>query len=184
MNSFLKKTVVLIAGLPYSGKTAIIQSLGKRLSGKVIYVDEIFRDLVLEEDVCLERWLEEGPRLVEQIIEIIRNSIEQRIYVEVGIMQTKHRETLINWIKDHNYRHILILLQCISKNMIYQRQQIRAEKLAKSFDKLKIAIGMEELYGPISAAFESPVDEEEVHTINTAEPIENNIEEICRLLLE
>lgn len=184
MNSNSKQTVVLFSGLPYSGKTAIIQRLLKRLPGEAIYVDGIFRDIVSEEDVCLERWLEEGPRLVEGIIEHITNTDESYIYMEVGIMQAKHRGKLMHWTRNSNYHLLPILLQCESRKAIAQRQQARAEKLAWQPEKLKIAIDLDELYGPILAAFDEIMDREGYYTINTAESIEKNVEEICRFILD
>ena len=180
MNSDSKQTVVLFSGLPYSGKTAIIYRLLKKLQGKAIYIDGLFRDIVSEEDVCLERWLEEGPRLVEGIIELITNTEESRIYVEVGIMQAKHRGKLMHWIRNSNYHLVPILLQCESKQAIQQRQQARAQKIAGQPEKLKIAIDLDELYGPIYAAFDEIMDREGYYTINTAEPIEKNVGEICQ----
>lgn len=183
MNSEFKQTVVIFSGLPYSGKTAIIQGLLKGLPGEAIYVDGIFRDIVTEEEVCLERWLEEGFRLVEGIIECIANAEKSPICVEVGIMQTKHRGRLMQWIRDENYHLVPILLQCESKKAVQQRQEARARSIAAQPEKLKIAIDLEELYGPISAAFDEIMEWEGYHTINTNAPIEKNLEEITRLIL-
>ena len=182
LNTESKKTVVIFSGLPYSGKTAIIHRLLEGLPGEAIYVDGLFRDIVSEKEVCLERWLEEGPRLVEGIIERIANTENSRIYIEVGIMQAKHRGKLMHWVLNSNYRLIPILLQCESKKVIRQRQQARAQKLAIQPEKLKIAIDLDELYGPISAAFDEIMEWEGYHTIDTTSPIEKNVEEICRLI--
>ncbi len=184
MNSDSKQTVVLFSGLPYSGKTAIIHRLLKRLPGKAIYIDGLFRDIVSEEDVCLERWLEEGPRLIEGIIEFITNTEESRIYVELGIMQAKHRGKLMHWIQNSNYHLVPILLQCESKKAIQERQHARAQKLARQPEKLKIAIDLDELYGPIHAAFDEIMDGEGYYTIDTAGSIEKSMEEICLLILD
>jgi len=183
MNSDAKQAVVLFSGLPYSGKTAIIHRLLKRLPGRAIYIDGLFRDFVSEEDVCLERWLEEGPRFVERIIELIGNTQESRIYVELGIMQAKHRGELMYWIRNSNYHLIPILLQCESRKAIQQRQQARAQKLASQPEKLKIAIDLDELYGPIHAAFDEVSDGEGYYTIDTTGSIEKSLEEICQLIL-
>jgi hypothetical protein len=183
MNSDSKQTVVLFSGLPYSGKTAIIQRLLERLPGEAVYVDGIFRDIVSEEEVCLERWLEEGPHLIEGIIEQITNTDESYIYVEVGIMQAKHRGKLMQWARSGNYHLLPILLQCESMEVVAQRQHARAQKLARQPEKLKIAIELDELYGPILTAFDKIMDEEGYYTINTAEPIEKNVEEICQHIL-
>ena len=182
MNPDPKQTVVLFSGLPYSGKTAIIQRLLRRLPGKAIYIDGIFRDIVSEEDVCLERWLEEGPRLVEGITDLITSAEEAFIYVEVGILPSKHRMNLMQWIRNNNYHLVPILLQCESRRAIEQRQQARAQALASQPEKLKIAIDLDELYGPILAAFDKIMDSEGYYTINTAESIEKNVEEICVLI--
>jgi len=183
MNTESKKTVVLFSGLPYSGKTAIIHRLLEGLPGEAIYVDGIFRDIVSEEEVCLERWLEKGPRLVEGIIECITNAEKSPIYVEVGIMQAKHRGKLMHWVRNGNYHLVPILLQCESKKAVQQRQQARARALAAQPEKLKIAIDLDELYGPINAAFDEIMDWEGYHTIDTNAPIEKNVEEICRLIV-
>jgi hypothetical protein len=176
------QTVVLVAGLPYSGKTAIIEHLQKKMPGKAIYIDSVFREFVPEEGVCLQRWLAEGIRLVDRIIEAIGKASESQIYVEMGILQPQHRNRLMLWIRRSGYRLVPILLQCESKDAIRERQAKRAQSLASQPDKLKIAIDLEELYGPISAAFRKPVDGEGFHVIDTAEAIEDNVKELCRLI--
>jgi len=182
MNAESKRTVVLFSGLPYSGKTAIIHWLLEGLPGKAIYVDAIFRDIVSEEEVCLERWLEEGPRLVDGIIELINSTEKSCIYVEVGIMQAKHRGRLMQWVRNSNFNFIPILLQCESKEAVQYRQQERARKLATQPEKLKIAIDLDELYGPIHDAFDTILDSEGYYKIDTNRPIENSVEEIRRLI--
>jgi hypothetical protein len=174
------QTVVLVAGLPYSGKTAIVEHLMQRLPGKPIYIDAVFRDFVEEKDVCLQRWLAEGTRLVDRIIESIGNAAEPFIYVEIGILQPAHRDGLMRWIRDNGYRLLPVLLECGSRDVVRERQARRALSLASRPDKLMIAIGMEELDGPISAAFKKPGDAEGFLRINTAEQIEDNVDEICR----
>lgn len=177
-----KQTVVIFSGLPYSGKTAIIQRLLKGLPGKAIYIDGLFRDIVSEQEVCLKRWLEEGPCLVEGIIELITRTEKPHIYVEVGILQAKHRGKLMQWIRNGNYHLLPILLLCESKKAVEQRQRARAKKLAAQPEKLKIAIDLDELYGPIHDAFDEIMDWEGYHTIDTDRPIEKSVEEICRLI--
>jgi cytidylate kinase len=183
MNAESEKTVVLFSGLPYTGKTAIIHRLLEGLPGEAIYVDGLFRDIVSEKEVCLERWLEEGPRLVDGIIAAIANAKKPLVYVELGIMQMKHRTKLMHWVRNSNYHLVPILLQCESRKAVRQRQQARARAIAAQPEKLKIAIDLDELYGPISAAFDEIMDWEGYHTIDTNAPIEINVEEICRLIL-
>ncbi len=183
MNHFCKKTVVVVAGLPYSGKTAIIKRLSEKLPGMTVFIDEIFRNFVLEEDISLELWLEEQSHLVESIIDRITRARESCIYVEIGILQTRYRKKLMHWILDNKYSLVPVLLQCESRTSIQHRQSERARTLAGKPDKLKIAIDLDELYGSISAAFEKPVKEEGFCLINTEESIEDNIEEILHLIL-
>ncbi len=182
MNCKAKQTVVIFSGLPYSGKTVIIQKLLERLPGQPIYVDGLFRNMVPEKDVCLDRWLEEGPRLVDGIIENISHTDASFIYIEVGIMQMKHRKRLMDWIRKGNYHLLPILLKCDSKNSVEKRQAEREEQIKIRPENLKIAIGLEELYGPISEAFDAIMEWEGYHIINTDKPIEENIDEICGLI--
>lgn len=182
MNRSGNKTVVLFSGLPYSGKTALIHKLLEKLDGEAIYVDGLFRDLVSEEEVCLERWLEEGPRLVDGITDRIARAAVSPIYVEVGILPARFREPLIRWIKDHGYRLIPVLLECESRDVVQRRQQARAAALGERPEKLKIAIDLDELYGPINAAFDEIQAGEGYHTIDTDAPIDQNVAEIARLI--
>jgi len=176
------KTVVVLAGLPYSGKTAIIQAMMKTLPGSGVFVDSVFRELVPESEVCLVRWLEEGPRLVEGMKHKIKNTSAAFVYVEIGILQRRYRNALTDWIVREGYRCVPIFLRCGSRDSIAKRQAARARALAACHDNLKIAIDLKELYGPISAAFEVPGDEEGYSAIDTSLRIEENVAEITALL--
>jgi len=172
------QTVVIVAGLPYSGKTAIIERLMRELPGRAIFIDAVFRDFVEEKDVCLERWLAEGTRLVDRIIDVIAAAAEPFVYVEIGILQPGHRDRLLAWARDNGRRVLPLLLECASREAVCGRQAVREEQLARQHDRLKIAIGMEELEGPITAAFVKPTDGEGFIRIDTSQPIEDNIREI------
>lgn len=174
------RTVVLVAGLPYSGKTAIIQRLRDRLPGEALFIDAIFRDFVPEHEVCLERWLAEGTELVSRIVRAIEQSDHPYIYVEMGILQPRHRRRLEDWLSANGYRVIPVLLECRSPEAVRARQAAREAELAAAHDRLKIAIGLEELYGPISDAFVRPGDDEGYLTVDTARPIEENVADIRR----
>jgi len=174
------QTVLLAAGLPYSGKTAIIERLLQRLPGEAVYIDAIFRDFVAEEDVSLQRWLAEGSHLVDRIIEAIESCAQPRIYVEIGILQPAHRDRLMRWIRSGGYRLVPVLLECGSKEAVRERQAKRALSLASQPDRLKIAIGIEELDGPISAAFERPGGDEGFLSLDTSGAIDDSVEAICR----
>lgn len=148
--------------------------------GEALYIDAIFRDFVPEEEVGLKRWLQEGDELVNRIIQAIGRSTAAYIYVEIGILQPRHRNRLAHWLRTNNYRVVPILLECRSEEAVAERQAQRATKLARMHDRLKIAIDLDELNGPIARAFVRPGDDDGFHTINTALPIEANIEDICR----
>jgi hypothetical protein len=180
MDSQRRTMVMLVAGLPYSGKTAIIKSLLERVPGKALYIDAIFRDFVEEKDVCLTRWLAEGTRLVDRIIQAIETSAEPTIYVEIGILQPAHRARLMDWVRSAGHVLVSVLLECRSREELRERQAARARSLAAQPDRLKIAIGLDELDGPISAAFVRPGDGEGFLVVNTAKPIADNVEQILQ----
>lgn len=176
-----EKTIVLVAGLPYSGKTAIIHGMMNTLPGAAIYIDSVFREFVPESEVCLVRWLQAGTELVERIQKKIENTNESIIYVEIGILQQQHRKSLSEWINHKQYHCIPILLNCSSEEAVAARQAMRAKELATNHNKLKIAIGLDELYGPISTAFQIPEEEEGYIPIDTSSRIEQNIAEISSI---
>jgi hypothetical protein len=180
MNARGRTTVMLMAGLPYSGKTAVIMGLLERLPGKALYIDAIFRDFVEEKDVCLKRWLAEGTRLVDRIIRAIEEAEEPVIYVEIGILQPVHRLRLMEWVKSAGHLLVPVLLECRSREEVRERQAARERSLAAQSDRLKIAIGLEELYGPISEAFMRPGDDEGFLIVDTTEPLADNVERILR----
>jgi hypothetical protein len=177
------QAIVVVAGLPYSGKTAIIERLMRDLPGKAVFIDAVFRDIVEEKDVCLERWLAEGTRLVDSIIDEIAAAAEPFVYVEIGILQPRHRDRLMAWARDHGRWVLPVLLECASRQAVCSRQAAREVQLARGHDRLKIAIGMDELEGPIRAAFVTPADGEGFLRIDTSQPIEENIREIRAALV-
>jgi hypothetical protein len=177
-----RRTVVVFSGLPYSGKTALILRLQQGWPGEAIYVDSHFRDIVSEDEVCLERWLEENPRLVDRMIGHIRGSDRARIYVEVGIMRRSERDRLIQWCRSAGFHVVPVLLECASRDAVARRQRARAEQLAVKPEKLKIAIDLDELYGPISAAFDPIEADEGYHRVDTCQPIEASIAQISGLM--
>ena len=177
-----KETVVLFSGLPYSGKTAIIHRLQEVLPGQAIYVDAHFRDIVSEDEVCLERWLKENPRLADRIIEHIRSVPAARYYVEVGIMRKQYRGRLLEWCRNAGYHVLPILLECNSREAVAARQRARALAMMVKPEKQKIAIDLDELYGPISSAFEKIEDAEGFHLVDTSKPIDVCVDKLVELV--
>lgn len=182
MSDVAQQTVVVFSGLPYSGKTAIIHRLKEVLPGEAVYVDVNFRDIVSEDEVCLERWLQENPILAERIIEHIRATPAERYYVEVGIMRKRYRERLLEWSRSAGYNVLPILLECNSREAVAARQLARAQALIVRPEKQKIAIDLDELHGPISDAFEEIEESEGYHVVDTCQPIEDNVMEIVALI--
>ncbi|MCZ7560357.1 MAG: ATP-binding protein [Burkholderiaceae bacterium] len=182
MSAPTRQTVVLFSGLPYTGKTAIIHRLQDVLPGEAIHVDVHFRDIVAEDEVCLKRWLEENPRLVDRIIEHMRSVPADRYYVEIGIMRKKHRRHLIEWSRSVGYDVLPVLLECHSREAIAARQEARMQALALSPEKQKIAIDLDELYGPIASAFEKIEASEGYHVVDTSKPIDVCVNRIVELI--
>lgn len=182
MSAPARQTVVLFSGLPYTGKTAIIHRLQDVLPGEAIHVDVHFRDIVAEDEVCLDRWLEENPRLVERIVDHIRSVPADRYYVEIGIMRKKHRRYLIEWSRNAGYDVLPVLLECHSRATIAARQEARMQALALSPEKQKIAIDLDELYGPIDSSFEKIEASEGYHVVDTSRPIDVCVNRIVKLI--
>lgn len=177
------QTVVVVAGLPYSGKTSIIESLLREVPGTAIYIDAVFREFVEEKDVCLENWLAHGDRLVDRIIEHIESTQASVVCIEIGILQSAHRRRLVTWIRSSGRSVSPILLECRSRDAVAQRISARMALLAREQDSRRIAIGMEELEGPITAAFQEPDDGEKFLRVDTSVPIAESIGMIRAALL-
>ena len=170
------KTILLFIGLPYTGKTALIQRSQKELPGLTVYADEIFTCTVPPADVSLNRWLKEGSYLVERIQSIIQSSDETRFYVELGIMQAGPRGNLIRWAEAENYRVIPLWLRCDDFEELCKRQRARVQEIGDGGRRgAKIDITLDELYQRICAAFEEPTAEEGFIIINTANRLEKSL---------
>ena len=176
------KTILLFVGLPYTGKTTLIQRMEQELDGKAIYVDKIFLRSVPPSEVSLNRWLEEGPRLVESICSIIRYSDETRFYVELGIMRARQRADLVRWAKAKGYRVLPLWLVCDDWQELGKRHLARVSEVGKGGRSgAKIEITLDELYQRIRAAFEEPMADEGFWVIDTAKSVQENVSRICQL---
>ena len=175
------KTVALFVGLPYSGKTALIERLLEVLPGEAIYVDQIFREIVPEDEICLERWLNEGARFIDRMVELADRSTERMIFVELGIMQRSHRTELTRRFAKRAFRIIPVLLECRSSEELRDRQHERQSALFERGDKRKISIGIDELLGPIRNAFEEPDDDENYSFVDTSLPIDDCVAQLERI---
>lgn len=182
MTEPVERTVVLFLGLPYTGKTALITRLLERLPGLAVYVDGIFRDIVSEEEICLDRWLAEGTAFVDRMESAVRESRYRVVYIELGIMQRVHRTALLRRLEAEGYRVIPLLLVCRSSEELARRQLARQQALDKRPDRLKIAIGLDELFGRIYQVFEPPDESEPFIPVDTSGTIDGSVETILELL--
>jgi hypothetical protein len=177
------KTTLLFIGLPYTGKTTLIQRIQGELPGKAIYADEIFSRLVPPSEISLNRWLEEGPHLVERICSTVQNASETRFYVELGIMRARERGDLIRRVEAEGHRVVLLWLQCDDLQELEKRHMAREQEIGKGKSSgAKIDITLDELYQRIRAAFEEPVADEGFWVINTEKHIQENVATICHLV--
>ena len=97
-----------------------------------------------------------------------------------GIMQRAFRTRIIDDLKTRAYRVVPLVLECESTEELARRQRTRAEALAGGPDKLKIAIGLEELFGRIHAVFEPPLADEPFLPVDTSGRIEESIAEVIK----
>jgi DNA polymerase III delta prime subunit len=177
------KIALLFIGLPYTGKTTLIQCLQRELPGEAIYADDIFTRCVPPSEISLNRWLEEGPHLVECICSIIRNSDETRFYVELGIMRARHRSNLVRWAEAEGYRVIPLWLRCDNWQELGKRHRARVQEIGEGGRSgAKIDITLDDLYRRIRAAFEEPTTGEGFWVINTERQIGENVSAIRQLV--
>ncbi len=177
------KTVVIFIGLPYTGKTTLIQRLQERCSGEAIYADAIFNEMTPPAETSLERWLQAGPRLVERIEALIQQSQARLFFVELGVMQAKPRTQLVRWCRDQGYVVIPIWCRCDDDEALKARHKARIEEVgAGGRSGPKIDIALDDLYRRIRAAFEEPTTAEGFIEIDTTQRLEDNLEALCRLI--
>jgi len=170
------KTVLLFAGLPYTGKTTLIKRLAAHHPGAVIHADEVFNRSVPAARRSLERWLREGPTLVRGIIDRIRAEPAGTFYVEVGIMRRGDRDAIVSWAHSQDHRILPILLVCDDKEETTRRY--RARENAPD-DDATIRIAMGELYRRIRAAFETPSPAEGYLRVDTTRSLDECAEKIA-----
>jgi hypothetical protein len=176
------KTALLFIGLPYTGKTALIQHMQGEWPGRAIYADEIFTRFVPPSEVSLNRWLEEGPRLVECIRSIIRNSSEAWFYVELGIMRAQQRGDLIHWAEAEGHCVLPLWLRCDDWKELGRRHRARVREIGEGGRSgAKIDITLDDLYRRIRVAFEEPTVDEGFFVINTEKSLHENVSTICKL---
>jgi len=177
------KTVVVFIGLPYTGKTTLIQRLQEKYAGEAIFADAVFMQITPPSQIGLARWLQEGPRLVERIQTMIRQSSSQLIFVELGTMRAKQRAQLIRRCRDQGYAVIPIWCRCDDDEALQQRRQTRVEEIgAGGRREAKIDITLDDLYARIRAAFEEPTPAEGFIEIDTSRRLEENLDALCQII--
>ena len=177
------RTTVIFIGLPYTGKTTLIQRLQEEYPGEALYADEIFTRTVSPDEVSLNRWLKEGPYLIERIQSLVQSSDETRFYVELGIMQTEPRGHFIRWAEAKNCRVIPLWLRCDNFEELRKRQEERVQEIGNGGRRgAKIDIELDELYQKICAAFEEPTVDEGFIVIDTDNRIEKCLNIVHQML--
>jgi len=178
------KTILVFIGMPYTGKTTLIQHLQRRVPGEAIYADKIFLYLVPPAEISLNRWITEGPNLIDSIKGTIRDSEETVFYVELGVMKAGPRSDLIRWARAEGHRVIPLWLQCEDFEELLNRQRQRLEELGQRGDGngSKLGIDLGKLYNKIKDAFEEPTAEEGFLIITTGDALEASLAVISRLM--
>ena len=176
------KTVALFFGLPYSGKTALIHRLQDVVPGDAVFIDALFRDLVPEHEVCLDKWLSTQQEFIGLVDAAVKATEGGVVYVELGIFQRAYRTELIRRLSNCGDTIIPVMLVCESRDELRRRQEARAHALEQRADKLKIAIGLDELYQRIYPVFEYPNADEKYIVIDTATDIETTVNQVVELI--
>jgi len=177
------KTTLIFIGLPYTGKTTLIQRLQDVYPGEALYADEIFTRTVPSSEISLVRWLDEGFRLVAQIQAIVQQSTRKRFFVELGTMRAMPRDELVSWCREQRYNVIPIWCQCTNVEALQLRRQARIDEIGEGGTSgVKIDISLDDLYQRICAAFEQPAVEDGYIVIDTYQTADENLAAIHQIL--
>lgn len=174
------KTAILVVGLPYTGKTTLINSLMKPYPGNKIIADQIYLQEVSPGKVSLQHWLDYCTVLVERIKSKIIRSTEAFSFVELGIMPRTHRSQLAEWLQNDGHRVIPLWLKCENVEKIVKRRNERGGKTDNDGEHIDISLG--DLYERIKNSFEEPLDDEGFVQIDTAGGLETCIGVVTELL--
>ncbi|MEA3335070.1 MAG: AAA family ATPase [Chloroflexota bacterium] len=178
------KTVVIFIGLPYTGKTTLIQRLQEVCPGDAIFADAIFTRSVPPSQISLNRWFQEGSCLVRRIKTIIKQSANECFFVELGTMLAEPRAELVRWCNEHGYKVIPIWCRCDDDEALQQRHRTRIEEIGEGGRSgAKIDITLDDLYERICAAFEQPASEEGYFVIDTYRSVDETLATIHQLLI-
>ncbi len=177
------KTVVLLIGLPYTGKTTLIQHLLQEYGGEAIHADAIFTSIIPPSQINLDRWLQEGDRLIEHIQSTIQQSPSELFFVELGTMRAQPRRKLIHWCDEQGYTVIPLWCRCQDEAILQKRHQSRVAEIGKGVARgAKIDIRLDDLYARICAAFEKPTAEEGFIELDTSGCLDDSLEQLRRHL--
>ena len=115
------------------------------------------------------------------ILSTIDGSGERFVYVELGIMQRKHRQAVIQGARERGFRTLPFLLLCDDREAIEARQRRRSEQLGRAgAHGTRIAITMGDLYARIERAFEVPAESEGFISLNNSKDLMEPLEIIGR----
>ncbi len=128
----LKDTkIILMAGLPGSGKTTIANAIAEEFEAIVLRSDSI-RQQIFEDSTALDvdsgRYLEKSERVYERMRdEMIRLAGEGEKVIVDATHLNHHRQVVINRLKEEDLIHFAVLLLIEAKEeVIVERQKMRS----------------------------------------------------------
>jgi len=176
----LPKIAIIVVGLPYTGKTTLIESLNKSFPGNEIVADRIYLQNVQSEKVGLEHWLGYCPILVKRIKSEIERSNSLCSFIELGIMGRTHRSTICDWLGANGHEVVKLWLRCENMKIIAGRRRARSAETTRAEGNIDISLGG--LYERIRSSFEMPDISEGFVEIDTEKDLETCTKAVMELL--
>jgi len=120
------KRVILVNGIPASGKSSIASSISESLGLPYLVLDSLKEPfMMLHPDISREKNRELGAAAYEALWKIIENSPKECTYVVDAWFGFQSREVLVEYINKSNVSEILEIWNDISSEVVCERYKKR-----------------------------------------------------------
>ena len=163
------KTLYLMCGMPFSGKTTLGKSIAKYLDSPYISLDEIneARGLYGGDGILVKEWEKTHFLAMEQLRSLVQS--QQDIVVDDTSCFRWLRERFGNFVKQYDYQMIIVFLDIslsIIRKRIEQNEQTQARQGVK-----------QEIIEQMAKTFEPPQPDEKAIEYYANQPIDKWIAE-------